>query len=1731
MAGVGFDAFGWEIWPYLSAGASVYVINDETRLSVAALSALFIDKEITHSFISTALVQDFVNASRYKAGALKYLLTGGDKLSALNLDEINYKLANNYGPTENTVVATSCIVSQKDKIPPIGKPISNTRIYILSADEELSPVGISGEIYIGGAGLALGYLNRPELTAEKFIKDPFSIEPGACLYKTGDLARWLPDGNIEYLGRIDDQVKIRGYRIELREIESVLNESGLIQQTVVLAKEDNSGIKRLVGYVVAKETFDKQTLQSYLGTKLPEYMVPAIWVELDLLPLTPNGKIDLKALPDPELTDVVTEYAEPRNETEEKLAKIWQELLGVERVGIYDNFFELGGHSLLAMRVVSAIRRELNIEVAIKDLFVHVTIVSLAAHLDSYSSGIIIPAIEAINPRPEYIPLSFSQERLWFIDRLEGSVQYHIPAVLRLNGNLDYEALEKTLRAIISRHEVLRTVIFEHAGKGYQQIVDTDSWTLGISEDLQKEKVGDLYSHITRLINKPFNLSADYMLRADLIKLGQQDHILVVTMHHIASDGWSTSILVKEVITLYEGYIGNLEANLPALKVQYADYAIWQRNYMKGDVLENKLNYWKKKLEDVAPLQLPLDYSRPAVQSSHGATQSFSLNKELSARLQALSQQQEATMYMTLLTAFKVLLYRYSGQEDICVGTPVAGRNQQELEELIGFFVNTLVLRSQARGNMTFVELLDEVKTTTLEAYAHQEVPFEKVVDAVVKTRDRSRNPIFQVIFSFQNTPEIPELRLGNLHLSVEAADHTTSKFDIAYMISETSTGLQGIVEYNTDLYKAETIERMINHYSNLLEAIATSPDNKISRLDMLSAAEEHMLLIDFNDTAAVYPKEKSIVDLFQEQVIKSPEAIALVFKDQELSYKDLNNLSNQLAHYLQEKGVKAETLVPICIERSLEMIIGILGIMKAGAAYVPIDPDYPADRIRYMLEDTDAKLVLSSCASHGKLSGSNIVIIEIDSEWDLISREPVVNTAINISPGQLAYVIYTSGSTGKPKGVMIEHKGIVNLSASQSSDLKLRPGMKTLQFASFGFDASCVEIFNTFLSGGCLVLCAKEDILSAQRFKELVHKNHIELAVIPPSFQQTLDDDTLGILRTIISAGESLNEVSGRYIQSQGVRLINAYGPTEITVCATLSDDPIRPDNIITIGKPISNTRIYILSGDATLSPVGVSGEICIGGAGLARGYLNRPELTTEKFIKDPFSKEPKARLYRTGDLGRWLPDGNIEYLGRIDNQVKIRGYRIELGEIENVLNQSGLIQQGVILAKGDNGNKRLVGYVVSKGTFDKQEIQNYLSTKLPEYMVPALWMELDYFPITANGKIDRKALPDFEVIGHIAGYVAPRTDTETLMKEIWQEVLEVDKIGIEDNFFELGGHSMLALRLVSVIRKKFGLELPISDVFVYPTIANLTRQLESKNDVTSQLLLPIKITGNKIPLYIICGAGGTVFKFIDFVKLLDPEQPVYGLQQPSDSKDLEAFPNTIEGIAELYLKEILKQNPHGPYALTGHCLGGNIAFEMAIQLKKMGKKVAMLGMFDASTIEEEEIVPGSLNNYYHIPSIIKNSLSTVSLKIKFETYLLLKHPKQALLYKIEKVKSIMGVTESTPEDIELESFNKASGVFETAIRNYKMKHYGDEILVFYAKEHYYFIDRDKRILYKRISISNDIKNSWRRYAKSVKIYEIDGEHSTIFDPRYALGLAKILQKHLDNARIGVDEKLIKNK
>jgi len=1399
------------------------------------------------------------------------LVVGGEALRLSQLESIikegiEVEVVNEYGPTEATVGSSVYGFSTTGEHAfvqnevPIGKPISNARIHILSGNNELAPIGVIGEICVGGAGVARGYLNRSELTAEKFIKDPFAKEENSRLYKTGDLGRWLADGNIEYLGRKDDQVKIRGYRMELGEIESVLNQSELVSQGVVLAKEDSSGGKRLVGYVVPQGMFDKQAVQDYLDTKLPEYMVPATWVALERLPMTPNGKVDRKALPDPEGPSASGAYMAPRSETERMLAGIWQELLEVEKVGMTDDFFDLGGHSLLAIRLISAIRKAFGMELQINEVFNYPTIEGLGAYLDAQSKVSLVPGIVA-GDRPGYIPLSFSQERLWFIDRLEGSVQYHLPAVLRLKGRLNSGALEQTLRAIINRHEVLRTVIVEHEGQGYQQIKASDDWRLGITEAIAGGEAG-LRSYIGGLITKPFDLSGDYMLRAELIKLTEDDHILVVTMHHIASDGWSRSILVKEVTALYEGYAANRPADLPSLAVQYADYSIWQRGYMQGEVMTEKLSYWRAKLAGVSPLQLPADYTRPPVQRSLGATLSFGIKAELSRQIQVLSHRQGTTLYMTLLAAFKVLLYRYSGQEDICVGTPVAGRGQQELEGLIGFFINTLALRSRVRGDKPFRALLQEVKTTTLEAYGHQEVPFEKVVEAVEKERDMSRSPLFQVLFSLENTPEVPELKLGELSLAAENQEHTTSKFDLSFMLRETSAGIQGTVEYSTDLYREGTIARMIGHYTHLLGSVVATPEQEAGRLGMLSAAEEAAIRMGFNATAAAYPTDKSVVELFEEQVKRNPEATALVYADQALSYEELNERSDQLARYLQKQGVKSGTLVPICMERSLEMVVGMLGILKAGGAYVPVDPEYPSDRIRYMLEDTGATLVLSNQANREKLPGSSPVqIIELDGDWQEIEKEKGSHAKADISPNHLAYVIYTSGSTGRPKGVMIEHQGLANLVGWHNQEYEVREESKATAMAGVGFDAFGWEIW-PYLSAGASILIIDDDTrLSAAALwaifteKGITH-SFISTAMVPEFVDTTRQK--AGSIKYLLTGGDKLPGIN---LGGISYKLVNNYGPTENTVVATsyiVTEGGKTPP----IGKPISNTQIYILSDENELAPVGVTGEITIGGSSLARGYLNNAELTAEKFISDPFDEEAGARLYKTGDLGRWLPDGNIEYMGRKDDQVKIRGYRIELGEIESVLNQGGMIKQGVILVKEDtNGNKRLVGYAVPQGTFDRQAIQNYLSTKLPEYMVPATWVEMESLPLTPNGKIDRKALPDPGLTDMAAGYVAPRNETEAKLAGIWQELLGVERVGIYDNFFELGGHSLLAMRVVSMIREELNVELKIRDLFVYPTIAGLGIYLDEQNQGTS---LPAIVAGDR-PKYIPLSFSQERLWFID--------------------------------------------------------------------------------------------------------------------------------------------------------------------------------------------------------------------------------------------------------------------------
>ncbi|MEO7533123.1 MAG: amino acid adenylation domain-containing protein, partial [Ferruginibacter sp.] len=1449
-----FDATTFEYWSMFLNGGKLVLCSENKLLDNTLLKKEISENHITKMWFTSSWFNQLVEADISIFKGLDAILVGGEKLSEPHIKRVketysSIDIINGYGPTENTTFSLTCNITADDLSGtiPIGRPLKDRTAYILDEKRRMVPVGIIGEICLGGSGLARGYLNRTELTAEKFIDHPFSKKQGERLYKTGDLGRWLPDGNIEYLGRLDEQVKIRGYRIELGEIETVLMQSGLLSQAVVLSKEDNLGQKRLVGYLVpANELFDKQAISSYLHGKLPDYMVPALWVELKNLPLTANGKIDKRALPNPDVNELLAhEYTAPRNDMEATLAEIWQQLLGIERIGVHDNFFEVGGHSLLAMRVVSSIRRVMELEVAIKELFVHPTIGELATYLQGQDKGSLLPPIEVIQPRPGQVPLSFSQERLWFIDRLEGSVQYHLPSILRMKGKLNKDGLANALQVIVNRHEVLRTVIREHEGQALQYIIDQDKWQLSIVDgSIYKEDPQALRLYIHQLIIQPFDLSRDYMIRATLIKVDEEDHVLVAIMHHISSDAWSTSILVKEVVELYSSYEEGRQSTLAPVPLQYADYAIWQRNYLRGEILDKKINYWKDKLSGTSSLQMATDYPRPAVQSMRGAIRGFWIDKELSGKLRQLSQQSGTTLFMTMLAAFKVLLYRYSAQQDICVGTSIASRQQNEVEELIGFFVNTLVLRTEVSGDLSFKELLQNVKSTTLDAYANQEVPFEKIVETVVKERNVSRNPLFQVFFVLQNTPEVPTLKLGQVQLSGEGYELTTTQFDLMFNIRDSSLGLQGSIQYSTDLYNETTINRMIAHFQELLQSIVQTPEQTIGALRILPPEEEHELLTGFNNTKLEIPKYRDIIDLFSEQVAKTPSAVALVFEDQELTYQQLNERSGQLAHFLSSKGVKKETRVPIYIERGIDMLVGILGILKSGGAYVPIDPAYPQERISYILEDTEATIVISNSLNSSKLNTASLEVVELDTTWDMISKYPSGSLPGNITSAQLAYIIYTSGSTGKPKGVMIEHHSLMHylLNSKASYINKEQHGSGSFIHLSYTFDASLTGMFMPLLFGRKVVIASKQfiDVFEDSNLHKYAPYDFIKITPTHLELLQNKLNISNGKLLTdrLVIGGEALKPGHFAYMIQQGidVEIINEYGPTEATVgcstyCFRTIGDQERIKNGILIGKPIDNIQLYILRENFALAPIGVRGEICIAGDGLARGYLNRAELTEEKFVTNPFSEEEGSKMYRTGDLGRWLPDGNMEYLGRIDDQVKIRGYRIELGEIESVLMQSESIKQAVVLAKEDkSGNQRLVGYIVTAEDFDNNAIISYLQGRLPDYMVPTLWIKLESLPVTPNGKVDKKALPDPDTSGiSINEYAVPRNEVENKLTDIWKQLLDIDQVGIYNDFFELGGHSLLAIRVISAIRKQFEIELKINDVFEYPTIAQLAGYLQS--------------------------------------------------------------------------------------------------------------------------------------------------------------------------------------------------------------------------------------------------------------------------------------------------------------
>ncbi len=1579
-----FDAAGREFFPTLLTGGRLVIAEPGGHRDSRYLAETIRRERISIFHCVPSLLQFLVEEPAFDdALALRAVMCGGEALPAQLVTRFQRRskarLYNVYGPTE-TIIDSTCWLCEGGNgrsTSPIGRPIPNARTYVLDDALRPQPIGVAGHLHIGGVSLARGYLNRPELTAEKFIPDPFSAEPGARLYKTGDLARFLPDGNIEFLGRGDCQVKIRGYRIELGEIEAALRQHPAVQEAAVLAREDAPGEKRLVAYVVADSTTDE--LRRHLKDKLPEFMVPAIFVSLDALPLLSNGKLDRRALPAPDRTrpELDAAFQTPRTPTEDLLAEIWAQLLGIERVGIQDNFFDLGGHSLLATQLVSRVRETFQVEISLRRLFEAPTVAGLAESIEAArraGQNLSAPPILPV-PRDGDLALSFAQQRLWFFDQLEpGLPVYNIPAAVRLKGPFNLAALEQSLNEVVKRHEALRTAFRNVGGRPTQVIAPNLTIDLPVV-DLRKLPASEREAEVRRMATAearlPFDLSRGPLLRGTVLRLDDEEHVGLLTMHHIVSDGWSMGILIREVTTLYVGLCAGGTSPLPALPIQYADFAHWQRQWLQGEVLENQIAYWKEQLAGApAVIDLPTDHPRPAVQTFRGAHQPLVLPKHLQAGFKALSRQEGVTQFMTLLAAFEVLLFRYSGQDDLIVGTPIANRTRMETEGLIGCFVNTLVLRTDLSGNPSFRELVRRVREVCLGAYAHQDLPFDRLVEEVRAKRDLSRNPLFQVMFELTNAAQ-RTIELPGMTLSPVEGDSEAAHFDLILRIMDTEQGLSAALVYNTDLFEADTIARMLGNFQTLLEAIVSDPEQRLSDLPLLTEAERQQLLVGWSGTKSDHPADLCVHQLFEAQAERTPDAVAVVFEGEQLTYGELNRRANQLAHHLRALGVGPEVLVAICLERSLEAVIGLLGILKAGGAYVPLDPAYPKERMAFLLKDALAPVLLTRKELAAGLAEQDAKVICLDSDWETIARESGENPAGSTRPEDLAYVIYTSGSTGLPKGVLVSHGAIAGHCRTVQGYYELTSTDVVLQFASSSFDVSLEEILPTLIVGARLVVMGT-DVWHPAEFHRKISEFGLTVLNLPTAYWQELAREWAGVQlvpniqpRLFVVGGDTMLPDSLKLWQRtplSAIRLVNAYGPTETTITATAFEIPGEDTTYrrVPIGRPLPDRAIYILDEHGTPVPIGVRGHLHIGGAGLARGYLNRPELTAEKFVPDTNSSVPGARMYKTGDLARYLPDGNIEFLGRADHQVKIRGFRIELGEIEAALGRHPAVREAAVLAREDApGEKRLVAYVVADSTID--ELRRHLKDKLPEYMVPAIFVLLDALPLMVNGKIDLRALPapDQSRPELEKAFVAPRDDLELQLAQIWEEVLGVHPVGMRDNFFELGGHSILAVRLFALIEERLGKKLPLAAVFQGATVEHLAEVLRQQTTPGQpSSLVAIQPGGSKRPLFLVHPAGGHVFPYVHLARYLGPDQPCYGLQARG-LDDGQAPHARIEDMAACYIQALQTVQPTGPYLLGGWSMGGVVAFEMAQQLHAQGQRVALLALLDGRIPTSDETFP----------------------------------------------------------------------------------------------------------------------------------------------------------------------------
>ena len=1428
IASPGFDACGWEIWPYLAAGSSIFIVEEEVKLLPERLQEWLVRQQITLAFLPTPLAELLLARPWPKGIALRALLVGGDRLTRRPAEGIGFAVINHYGPTEATVVTTAGEVAPRDdtgRLPDIGRPISHYQVYILDSCGEPVPVGVPGELYIGGEGVALGYVCDPDPEHPHFLPNPFHT---GRMYRSGDVARYLPDGRIEFIGRTDQQVKVRGYRIELAEIKSLLEQQPDISAAAVDLEQQEGNPASLVAYIVPRAGSHPEPgkLRAALNKRLPHYMLPSAFVLLPSLPLTANGKLDRHKLAGLHKLTPTRSYVEPHTATQKALAAIWSRLLHISPIGLHDNFFDLGGHSLLAGLVVNRIENELGMLVPLAAVFKHCTCEDLAAFLDSHGRKS-SPQIKILrSPQSEY-RASSAQARLWFLQKLwPDSPAYNLCDTYQLDGAIDPVALQKALHALLRRHESLRTTFIERNGEPVQRVASEATLFL-VRHDLRSLQSHEQGARATELIKneaqRAFDLETGPLFRCLLLRLQDESHVLAITMHHIVSDAWSREIMISEMACLYEEFSGGNSHILPELPIQYGDFAEWQRTRLGGIELNRQVSYWREQLAGAPELlELPTDRPRGAGLNGTAGICRFAVGKSLTEELRKLSRIEGVTLFMTLLAAFQILMARYSGQDDVCVGTPIANRTRQETEGLIGFFANTLVLRGRVGGNTAFAEFLRSTREMALEAYSHQEIPFDQLVSILQPERSLSATPFVQVMFALQNVPQ-RKAKSGRLTLNPMPIAASTAKFDLSVILEEEQEAVAGEAEFDTALFDHATVARMMDSYVRLLADVVAHPLCAVRQLKMLDEQQRRLVLEQWNATEPAYRLEGDVVSLLEGAAIAHGESLAVAAPDGRITYSQLNARANQVAHWLARHGIGAGSIVAVAMERSVAMITCMAGVLKAGAAYLPLDPTYPADRILFSLQECGSAVVLTQTHLRSLFEGAAVEAVAVDG-WDFLAGLPSSNPEIRPQPDDCAYVIYTSGSTGQPKGVMIGHRSLLNLVLWHQHRYQVRAQDRASQIASPGFDACGWEIWPYLAAGSSIFIVEEEVKLLPERLQEWLVRQQITLAFLPTPLAELLlaRPWPKGIaLRALLVGGDRLTR---RPAEGIGFAVINHYGPTEATVVTTAGEVAPRDDTgrLPDIGRPISHYQVYILDSCGEPVPVGVPGELYIGGEGVALGYVCDPDPEHPHFLPNPFHT---GRMYRSGDVARYLPDGRIEFIGRTDQQVKVRGYRIELAEIKSLLEQQPDISAAAVDLEQQEGNPAsLVAYIVPRAGSHPEpgKLRAALNKRLPHYMLPSAFVLLPSLPLTANGKLDRHKLAGLHKLTPTRSYVEPHTATQKALAAIWSRLLHISPIGLHDNFFDLGGHSLLAMQCVTESAKQ-GIHFTIRDLFRNQTVAEL--------------------------------------------------------------------------------------------------------------------------------------------------------------------------------------------------------------------------------------------------------------------------------------------------------------------